>query len=113
MSGADLAGMAAKEAQIEGPQAKEALTSGDGWASRKLLFAGIVVSFGLLVASVFAFLVGHWDIVDGKHVWAGKLSTAQWVGVFEFCQYTVMAYIGGNLAAGGIETFKTIMGKMK
>jgi hypothetical protein len=87
--------------------------NGDGWASRKLVFALSVVAFGLVVASVFAFLVGHWDVVAGKHVWAGKLSTAQWVGIFEFCSYTVMAYIGGNLASGGIDTLKAIFGKMK
>jgi hypothetical protein len=110
MSDSDLAGLAAREAQ---PPAKQQLTNGDGWASRKLIFALSVVAFGLVVASVFAFLVGHWDIVAGKHVWSGKLSTDKWVGLFEFCCYTVMAYIGGNLAHGGIETLKAIFGKMK
>ncbi len=65
--------------------------------------------FILLVASVFAFLVGNTDPVTLE--WKGRLSQKLWVETSEWSAAYVIAYIAGNVLKGGVDAIKAYLAR--
>ena len=74
-------------------------TKADGLKSRKFWVAVAPLFFILVVASVFAFLVGE---TGPDKQWIGRLSSAQWVDMAKWCGWVIGVYVLGNVAEKGV-----------
>ena len=88
-------------------QMKQEPEKSEGLKSRKFWVAVGPLFFILIVASVFAFLVGEKDGVQ----WVGRLSSDQWIDLAKWCGWVIGVYVLGNVAEKGVAALSLFKSK--